>query len=79
MHALAVMHRQTLYENVDSAKINVLFNDIDILRVASILCNVICCIDEPLNPSKANTLNDQVLYFNRSKFKAPRIMIISSL
>ncbi len=69
MHALAVMHRRTLYENVDSAKINVPFNDI--LRVASILCNVICCIDEPLNPSKANTLNVQVLYFNKSKFKAP--------
>ncbi len=37
MHALAVMHRRTLYENVDSAKIKVLFytTDIDILRVAS--------------------------------------------
>ncbi len=37
MHVLAVMHRQTLYENVDSAKIKVPFymTDIDILRVAS--------------------------------------------
>ncbi len=34
---LVVMHRRTLYENVDSAKIKVPFytTDIDILRVAS--------------------------------------------
>ncbi len=38
MHALVVMHKRTLYENVDSAKIKVPFytTDIDILRVASI-------------------------------------------
>ncbi len=37
MHALVVMHRRTLYENVDSAKIKVPFytTDIYILRVAS--------------------------------------------
>ncbi len=37
MHALVVMHRWTLYENVDSAKIKVPFytTDIDILCVAS--------------------------------------------
>ncbi len=37
MHALVVMHRWKLYENVDSAKINVPFytTDIDILCVAS--------------------------------------------
>ncbi len=36
MHALVVMHRQTLCENVDSAKIKVPFytTDIYILRVA---------------------------------------------
>ncbi len=36
MHALVVMHRRTLCENVDSAKIKVTFytTDIDILRVA---------------------------------------------
>ncbi len=37
MHALAVMHRRTLCENVDSAKIKVPFytTDIAILSVAS--------------------------------------------
>ncbi len=37
MHALAVIHRRTLYENVDSAKIKVPFytTEIGILRVAS--------------------------------------------
>ncbi len=36
MHALAVMHRWTLCENVDIAKIKVPFyTDIDILRMAS--------------------------------------------
>ncbi len=38
MHALDVMHRWTLCENVESAKINLPFytTDIDILHVASI-------------------------------------------
>ncbi len=37
MHVLVVMHRRTLYENVDRAKIKVHFytTDIDILHVAS--------------------------------------------
>ncbi len=47
MYALVVMHRRTLYENVDSAKIKVPFytTDIYILRVASMHCIVIDCID----------------------------------
>ncbi len=47
MHALVVMLRQTLYENVDSAKIKVPFytTDIDILSLASMHCMVIHCID----------------------------------
>ncbi len=47
MHALVVMHRRTLYENVDSAKIKVPFytTDINILRVASMHRMVIHCID----------------------------------
>ncbi len=42
MHALAVMHRWTLCENVDSGKIKVPFytTDIDILCVASMHCIV---------------------------------------
>ncbi len=41
------MHRRTLYENVDSAKIKVPFytTDIVILRVASMHRIVIHCID----------------------------------
>ncbi len=51
MHALAVMHRRTLYENVDSAKIKVPFytTDIDILRVVSMPRSVIHCIDISMN------------------------------
>ncbi len=51
MHALVVMHRRTLYENVDSAKINVPFytKDIVILRVASMHRIVIHCIDISMN------------------------------
>ncbi len=47
MYALALMHRRTLCENVDSAKINVPFytTDIDILRVASMHRIVIHRID----------------------------------
>ncbi len=47
MHALAVIHRRTLCENVDSAKIKVPFytTDFDILRVASMHRIVIHCID----------------------------------
>ncbi len=47
MHGLAVMHRRTFCENVDSAKIKVTFytTDIDILRVASMHRIVIHCID----------------------------------
>ncbi len=47
MHALVVMHRRTLYENVDSAKIKVPFytTDIDILSVASMHRIVIHWID----------------------------------
>ncbi len=63
MHALAEMHRRTLCENVDSAKIKVPFytTDIDILRVASMHRIVIhhidisIHIDESLHPS-ANVL-----------------------
>ncbi len=44
---LVVMHKQTLCENVDSAKIKVPFytTAIDILRVASMHRIVIHCID----------------------------------
>ncbi len=47
LHALAVTHRQILYENVDSAKIKVPFytTDIDILCVASMHRTIIHCID----------------------------------
>ncbi len=47
IHTSAVMHRRTLYENVDSAKIKVPFytTDTDILRVASMHRIVIHCID----------------------------------
>ncbi len=58
MHALVIMHRRTLYENVNSAKIKAAFytTDIDILRVASMHRIVIHCIyilihiDESLHP-----------------------------
>ncbi len=52
MHALMVMHRRTLYENVDSAKIKVPFytTDIDILCVALMHRIVIHCIDKSLHP-----------------------------
>ncbi len=51
MHALMVMHRRTLYENVDSAKIKVPFytTDIDILCVALMHRIVIHCIDISMN------------------------------
>ncbi len=51
MHALVVMQRRTLYENVDSAKIKVPFymTDIDILCVASMHRIVIYCIDISMN------------------------------
>ncbi len=47
MHALAVMHRRTLCENVDSAKIRVPFytTDIDILLMASMHRIIIHHID----------------------------------
>ncbi len=47
MHALAVMHRRGLCENVDRAKIKVPFytTDIDNLRVASMHRIIIHCID----------------------------------
>ncbi len=50
-HALVVMHRRTLYENVDSPKIKVPFytTDIDILRVVSSYI-VSIYIDESLHP-----------------------------
>ncbi len=50
---LAVMHRRTLCENVDSAKIKVPFytTDINILRVASMhRINILIYIDESLHP-----------------------------
>ncbi len=58
MHSLAVMHRQTLYENVDSDKIKVPFymTDIDMLRVASMhrivthFIDILIHIDESLHP-----------------------------
>ncbi len=51
MHTLMVMHRRTLYENVDSAKIKVPFytTDIDILCVALMHRIVIHCIDISMN------------------------------
>ncbi len=51
MHALMVMHRRTLYENVDSAKIKVPFytTDINILCVALMHRIVIHCIDISMN------------------------------
>ncbi len=51
MHALDVIHRRTLYENVDRAIIKVPFytTDIDILRVASMHRIVIHCIDISMN------------------------------
>ncbi len=51
-NARVVMHRRTLYENVDSAKIKVPFytTDINILRVASMHCIVSIHIDESLHP-----------------------------
>ncbi len=57
MHALVVMHRRKLFENVDSAKIKVPLytTDIDILRVASMHRIVIHCIGISMNhytPSK---------------------------
>ncbi len=47
MHALAEMHKRTLCENVDSAKIKVPFytTDIDILRVVSMHRIIIHRID----------------------------------
>ncbi len=54
MHALAVMHRRILCENVDSVKIKVPFytTDIDMLRVTSMHRIAIHCIDidELLHP-----------------------------
>ncbi len=51
MHALVVIHRRTLCENVDSAKIKMPFytTDIDILRVTSMHRIVIHCIDISMN------------------------------
>ncbi len=51
MHALVVMHRRTLCENVDSAKIKVPFytTDIDISCVASMHRFVIHRIDISMN------------------------------
>ncbi len=53
MHALVVMLRRTLCENVDSAKIKVPFytTDIDILRMASMHRIVIHCIDIHIDES----------------------------
>ncbi len=53
MHTLVVMHRRTLYENVDSAKIKVPFytTDIDILCVASMHRIVIHCISIHISES----------------------------
>ncbi len=45
MHVLVVMHRRTLNENVDSADRYYRYICIDILRVASMHCIVIHCID----------------------------------
>ncbi len=47
VESLAVIHRRTLCENVDSAKIKVPFytTDIDILRVALMHRIIIHCID----------------------------------
>ncbi len=53
MRALAIMHRRTLCENVNGAKIKVPFytTDIDILRVASIhRIDILIHIDESLHP-----------------------------
>ncbi len=61
MHALAVINRRTLCENVDSAKIKVPFytTDINTLHVASMHRIIIHCIDisihidESLHPYRA--------------------------
>ncbi len=60
MHVLAVMHRWTLYENVDSVQITVPFYTtyIDILRVASMHRIVIHCIDISMNRYTPNTQLD---------------------
>ncbi len=62
MHALVVMHRRTLYENVDSAKIKVPYyiTDIDILRVASMHRIVIHCIDS----SKGFLYNENLFFIS---------------
>ncbi len=64
---LAVMHRRTLYENVDSAKIKVPFytTDIDILRVASMYRIVIHRIDISMN---LYTPNSKFLLINQFNF-----------
>ncbi len=51
MQELVVIHRRTLYENVDSAKIKEPFytTDIDILHVAS-MHRIVINIDESLHP-----------------------------
>ncbi len=67
IHALVVMHRRTLYENVDSAKIKVPFytTDIDILRVASMHRIVIHRIDISMN---RYTPNSKFLLINQFNF-----------
>ncbi len=61
MHALAVMHRQTLCENVDSAKLKVPIytTDIDILRVAS---KHRIHIDESLHPYNLSVCLSSIVY-----------------
>ncbi len=68
MHALVVMHRRTLYENVDSAKIKVPFytTDIDILRVASMHRIIIHCIDITIHIDES--LHRQYIYYGSRFF-----------
>ncbi len=66
MHALVVMHRWPLYENVDSAKIKVPFytTDIDIVRVASMHRIVIHCIDISMNRYTPSNFHNTQLFNN---------------
>ncbi len=77
MHVLVVMHRRTLCENVDSAKIKVPFytTDIDILHVASMHRIVIHRIDISMNRytliyiciklhSESIQLNSELIFHN---------------
>ncbi len=71
MHALVVMHRRTLYENVDSAKVKVPFYTtyIDIKPVASMHRIVIHCIDKyrSISVNRYTPRFKDVSYGNKTK------------